>query len=83
MVGAIKSLSKGAEMIIHQGILMRQRLSELQEANKAATRRESHERKLVQKEGTLTVEESVQLTTLKKFRARNNGRRRRRQSALK
>jgi hypothetical protein len=34
---------------VHQGILMRQQLSELQEAKKAATRQKSHERKLVQK----------------------------------
>ena len=49
MVEAIKSLSKGAELMIHEGVLMRQRLSELQEANKAATRRKSHKRKQIQK----------------------------------
>jgi ribosomal protein L32 len=73
MVEAIKSLSKGAEMMIHQGVLMRQQVSELQEANKAATRRKSHKRKRVQKEGTLTVEDGVRLTTLKEFGARSNG----------
>jgi hypothetical protein len=32
MVDVIKSLSKAAEMMIHQSVLMRQRLGELQEA---------------------------------------------------
>jgi hypothetical protein len=60
-------------MIIHRGIVTRQRLSEPQEAHKAATRRESHKRKRMKKERTLTVEEGVRLTTLRKSRARNNG----------
>jgi hypothetical protein len=34
-------------------------VAELQAANKAATRRKSHERKRVQKEGTQTVEEGL------------------------
>jgi hypothetical protein len=51
---------------------MRQRLRELQEAKKAATRRKSHERKLVQNEWTLTVEEGVRLTTLKEFETRSD-----------
>ena len=62
---------------------MRQRLSESQEANKAATRRESHKRKLVQKKETLTVEEGVRLTTLKKFRARNNGKKAKKRARVK
>jgi hypothetical protein len=56
-------------MVIHQGILMYQQLSELQEANKAATQRKSHKRKRVHKEETLIVEDGVRLTTLKEFRA--------------
>jgi hypothetical protein len=62
---------------------MRPRLSELQEAKKAATRRESHKRKLVKKEETLTVEEGVRLTTLKKFRARNNGKKAKKRARVK
>jgi hypothetical protein len=69
MVEAIKRLSRGVEMVIHQGILMYQQLSELQEANKAATQRKSHKRKRVHKEETLIVEDGVRLTTLKEFRA--------------
>jgi hypothetical protein len=52
---------------------MRQRVSELQEANEVATRRKSHKRKRVQEEGTLIVEDGVRLTTLKEFGARSDG----------
>jgi hypothetical protein len=72
MVEAIKSLSKEAEMMIHRGVLMRQRLSELQEANEAATRRKSHKIKRLQKQGTLTVEEGVRITTLNEFETRSD-----------
>jgi hypothetical protein len=68
---------------VHRGILMRQRLGELQEAKKAATRRGSHERKLVQKEGTLAVEESVRLTTLKKLNVHNNGKKAKKRARVK
>jgi hypothetical protein len=74
MVEAIKSLSKGAEMIAHSLVLMTKRNAELQAANEASTGRRSHKRKRVQQEGTLIVEEGVRLTTLKEFRARSDGR---------
>jgi hypothetical protein len=74
MVEAIKSLSKGAEMIAHSLVLMTKRNAELQAANEASTRRRSYKRKRVQQEGTLTVNEGVRLTTLKEFRARSDGR---------
>jgi hypothetical protein len=44
-------------------------VAELQAANEATTRRKSHKRKRVQEEGTLAVENSVRLTTLKEFGA--------------
>jgi hypothetical protein len=59
-------------MIRHQGVLMRQRLGELQEANKTATRRRSHKRKRVHEEETLTVKDGVRLTTLQEFEARSD-----------
>jgi hypothetical protein len=65
MVEAIESLSKGTEIMIHQGVLMCPQLDELQEANEAAMKRKSHKRKRVQNEGTLRVEDSVRLTALK------------------
>ena len=75
MIEAIKSLSKGAELMIHQGVLLCHQVSELQAANEAATQRRKHKRKRLQKEGTLTVEEGLRLTTLKEFEARSNGER--------
>ena len=73
MVEAVKSLSKGAEMIAHALVLSQKRIAELKAANEAATRRKSYKRKRVQKEGTLTVEEGLRLTTLKEFGARSDG----------
>jgi hypothetical protein len=54
-------------------VLAEKRIAELETANKAAARRKSHKRKRVQAEGTLTVEDSLRLTTLKEFRARSDG----------
>jgi len=72
MVEAVKSLSKGAEMMAHALVLSQKRIAELEAANEAATRRKSYKRKRVQKEGTLIVEEGLRLTTLKEFGARSD-----------
>jgi hypothetical protein len=72
MVEAVEKLAKGAEMMAHSLVLMTKRNAELEAANKAATRRKSHKRKRVQKEGTLTISEGLRLTTLKEFGARSN-----------
>ena len=60
-------------MIAHSLVLMTKRNAELEAANEVATRRKSHKRKRVQKEGTLTISEGLRLTTLKEFGARSNG----------
>jgi hypothetical protein len=73
MVDALDRLTKGAEMMAHSLVLMRNQVAELQAANEAATRRKSHKRKRIQQEGTLTVSEGVRLTTLKEFNARSDG----------
>jgi hypothetical protein len=73
MVDVLEKLSKGAERMAHSLVLMRSQVAELQAANKAAMQRKSHERKCVQKEGTLTVEEGQRLTALKEFGARGDG----------
>jgi hypothetical protein len=73
MIEAIKSLSKGAEMIAHSLVLMTKRNAELQAANEASSKRRSHKRKRVQQQGTLTISEGVRLTTLKEFGARSDG----------
>jgi hypothetical protein len=73
IVEAIKSLSKGTEMIAHSLVLMTKRNAKLQAANKASSKRRLRKRKRVQQQGTLTIEEGVRLTTLKEFEARSNG----------
>jgi hypothetical protein len=73
MVDALDRLTKGAEMMAHSLVLVRKQVAELQAANEAATRRKSHKRKRIQREGTLTVSEGVRLTTLKEFNARSDG----------
>jgi hypothetical protein len=83
MVEAIKSMSQGAERVIHEDVLLRQRVAELPAANEAATRRKSHKRKRIQKKGTLTVEGGLRLTTLKEVGARSDEKRRRRECALR
>ena len=60
-------------MMAHSLVLVRNQVARLQAANEAATRRRSHKRKQIQREGTLTVSEGVRLTTLKEFNARSDG----------
>jgi hypothetical protein len=53
-------------------VLSQKRIAKLKAANKAATRRKLYKRKRVQKEGILTVEDGLRLSTLKEFRARSD-----------
>ena len=73
MVDALNRLTKGAEMMAHSLVLVRNQVAELQAANEAATRRKSHKRKRIQIDGTLIVSEGVRLTTLKEFNAPSDG----------
>ena len=72
MVEAFEKVSKGAAIIAHKLVLAQQEISELRAANEAATRRKSHKRKRVQKEGTLIVEDGQRLAALKEFGARSD-----------
>jgi hypothetical protein len=69
-------------MMAHSVVLITKRNAELRAANEAASRRKSHKRKRMQQQGTLTVEEGIRLTALKKSGARGDGRRQRRERAL-
>jgi hypothetical protein len=73
IVKAFEKIAKGAALVAHKLVLSQKRIAELEAANEAATRRKSHKRKRIQKEGTLTVEEGLRLTTLKEFAARSDG----------
>ena len=59
--------------MMHSAVLLRTQVAELQAANEAATRRKSHKRKWIQKEGTLTIEEGALLTALEAFGAHSDG----------
>ncbi len=75
MVDALEKLTKGAEVIAHSAVLIKQQIADLQSANEAATRRKSHKRKRISKEGRLTADEGTRLTALKEFGARSDGKR--------
>jgi hypothetical protein len=69
MVEAFEKIAKGAAVVAHKLVLSQKRIAELKAANEAVSRRKSHKRKHIQKEGTLTVKEGLRLTTLKEFAA--------------
>jgi hypothetical protein len=66
------SLPKGAEMMPHSLVLMRNQVVEFQAVDEAATRRKSHKRKRIQTERSLMFSEGVRLTILKEFNARSD-----------
>ena len=72
MVEAFEKVSKGAAIIAHKLVLAQKRISKLEAANAAATRRKSHKRKQVQVEGTLIVKDRARLSALQDFSARSN-----------
>jgi hypothetical protein len=57
--------SKGAEVIILSAELMRDRITSLESANEAATKRRSRKKKRIQKQGTLTKGEGEDILAQK------------------
>ena len=82
MLEAFGHMAKGAAMLAHKLALSEKRVAELQAANEAATRRRSHKRKRIQREGTLVFSEGVRLTTLKEFNARSDGKKAKRKARV-
>jgi hypothetical protein len=72
IVRSLDQLTKGAKIIAHTLVLMRNQVAKLQAANEASKRRRSHKRKRLQQDSTLTIDKSVRLTTLKEFGARSD-----------
>ena len=70
MVVAFEKLAKGAAIIAQKLVLAQKRVSELEAANEAATRRRSYKRKRVQRDGALIVKEGEQLAALKESSVR-------------
>ncbi|KAJ8117104.1 hypothetical protein OPT61_g1625 [Boeremia exigua] len=79
VLSALEHYAKGGAILSHKLVLAQQQIAELQAANEAATRRKSHKRKRVQKEGTLIVEDGQRLAALKEFGARGDGKRAKKQ----
>jgi hypothetical protein len=50
---------------MHEAALLRDQVSSLQKANKAATKRKERKRKRIQKHGSLTVAEGAEIATQK------------------
>jgi multidrug efflux pump subunit AcrA (membrane-fusion protein) len=59
---ALNQLTKGAEMMIHEAALLKQRVAMLQKANEAANQRKARKRRRIQKGGSLTVGNGVDLS---------------------
>ena len=75
MVEAVKSLSKGAEMMAHALVLSQKRNAELEAANEASTRRKAHKKKAATERRDPYGRGGARLTTLKEFGARSNRKR--------
>jgi hypothetical protein len=54
---AINQLSKGAEVLAHEAVFMRERIASLEKAIEAATTRRKRKKKRIQKQGVLTKAE--------------------------
>ena len=57
IIAALDQLKKGAEVMVHSAVLMRERIASLERADKAATERKQRKKKQIQKRGTLTKAE--------------------------
>jgi hypothetical protein len=65
IIAAINQLKKGAEVIAYTAILMRERITSLEKANKAATTRKQRKKKRIQRQGTLTKAEGEEIIAQK------------------
>lgn len=57
----LDQLEKGHEKWVAKGVLMQEEISRLRKANEAATKRRGRKRKYIQTEGTLSIDEGMQL----------------------
>lgn len=61
---SVNQFTKGAEMMVHSAVLIRDQVSILRKAAEAASERKSRKRRYIQKQGALTIEEGTQLCAL-------------------
>jgi hypothetical protein len=54
ILDSLDQLTRGAEIVMHSSVLLRDQVASLQKANEAATKRRERKKKRIQKQGTLT-----------------------------
>lgn len=69
----VRQLTKGAQQIAHEMVLMREETARLRDAIEAATKRKSRKRQYVRAEETLTVGEVADLVAAKEGSSGNDG----------
>ncbi|KFY27833.1 hypothetical protein V491_00723, partial [Pseudogymnoascus sp. VKM F-3775] len=62
---SLDQLARGAEVMIHSGVLLCDQVARLQQANEAVTKRRARKRKQIQKQGTLTKAEGSEIIAQK------------------
>ena len=72
---AIQRLTKGAKKMMHQVVLLRDKIATLQRANEAATKRRSRKKRRIQKQGSLTIAAGRELTAQKEAAQKEGGNR--------
>lgn len=65
IIAALDKLKKGAEVMVHSAVLMRERIASLERANKAATERKKRKKKRIQRQGTLSKGEGEDIIAQK------------------
>jgi len=69
----VRQLSKGAQQIAHEMVLMREETARLRDAIEAVTKRKSRKRRYIRTKETLTAGEVTDLVTVKEGGSRNDG----------
>ena len=63
IIDVVKRLAKGAEVMVHQAVLLREEVTSLQKANEALSKRRARKRRRIQKHGSLTIAEGAEIVS--------------------
>ena len=61
IIESLNRLAKGAELMVHSGVLVQAEIANLRKANEAATRRRKRQKKRIQQQGSLTKAEGLEI----------------------
>lgn len=64
IINSLDRLTKGAKMMVHSIVLMRDEIASLRKANKAASKRKLRKRKYIKNQGILTKDEGTKLIAI-------------------